>query len=106
VNVSNFEGTFGQLHHRREPAAIDWQDVVRMNRDTFRSVSATPAATSRRTASAPTRPTTSPPSRIRMAPPPVQFGGCQPGTPNCLPSAPDHPQWHLDVPGGAGWPRC
>jgi hypothetical protein len=51
VNVSNFaraetdmymgkavkDGAFGQLRHRREPAAIDQQDVVRMNRDTLYS---------------------------------------------------------------------
>lgn len=32
------EGAFGQLRHRREPAAIDRQDVVRMNRDTLYSM--------------------------------------------------------------------
>jgi para-nitrobenzyl esterase len=51
VNIGNFtraetdmymgkaaqDGAFGQLRHRREPAAIDRQDVVRMNRDTLYS---------------------------------------------------------------------
>lgn len=51
VNVGNFaraetdfyfskavnDGAFGKLRHRREPADIDKQDVVRMNRDTLYS---------------------------------------------------------------------
>ena len=51
VNVSNFaraetdlyfskavkDGAFGKLRHRRQPAEIDKQDVVRMNRDTLYS---------------------------------------------------------------------
>jgi para-nitrobenzyl esterase len=51
VNISNFahaetdmymnkaakDGAFGKLRHRREPTAIDKQDVVRMNRHTLYS---------------------------------------------------------------------
>ena len=31
------QGTLGKFHHRREPANIDKQDVIRMNRDTLYS---------------------------------------------------------------------